>query len=242
MTDPEDPDRDLAGMLVELGSVLLTADAVDEILQTVVDLTERAVRSACAVSVTLVRDHVPFTSHSSQPTARALDEVQYRENAGPCLQALASGETVVTNPTADDDRWPVFAAEAAGADVTSVLSIPLTTESTSSGTLNIYAHDGAHFADDELAAAVLLARQAASVLSNAAAFADATAVNLQLREALDSRDVIGQAKGILMERENCDADAAFDILRRASQRTNRKLRDVAADLVATVTTRNQGRP
>lgn len=80
------------------------------------------------------------------------------------------------------------------------------------------------------------------MLANAVAFSDAATVNTQLLDALETRDRIGQAKGILMERESCSADAAFDILRRASQRTNRKLREVAEDLIRSVGARMDGGP
>lgn len=82
--------------------------------------------------------------------------------------------------------------------------------------------------------ATRLAHQAAIAIANSGSFVDSEEANDQLRDALASRDVIGQAKGILMERSDLTADEAFDEMRVASQRANRKLRDVAEDIVTKV--------
>jgi GAF domain-containing protein len=224
-----------------MGGLLLSDLTVDTVLELATEITERTVRSASAVSLTLVREDGAQTPNASEPVARDLDEVQYKEDEGPCLEAYA--ERAVVNVSLADDRsqrWPAFrdAAEAHG--IRSILSVPLVAGDRAFGALNVYSREPAAFDGIEVATASLLAAQAAAVLANAVAFADASALNAQLRDALESRDLIGQAKGILMERESCDAEAAFTILRRASQRTNRKLREVAAELVATVVERPVG--
>jgi GAF domain-containing protein len=231
LVDPNDNDPQIASILVQMGGVLLNEQTVDRILGLVTELTERTVRSASAVSVTLVQEGKPFTPNASDPVARRLDEAQYGADEGPCLTALTERRTVNT-PIDDDRRWPAFTRAAQDDGISSVLSVPLTVRDKPLGALNVYSPDARAFDDVEQATTSLLAQQGAAVLANAVAFADATALNGQLLEALATRDLIGQAKGILMAREHCDAEAAFDILRRASQRVNRKLRDVAADLVA----------
>jgi GAF domain-containing protein len=233
--DPTEDDQRIARVLIEMGGVLHSEQTVDRILQLVTELTERTVRSACAVSVTLAGDEGPFTPNASASVARLLDEAQYRAGAGPCLSALGEHHVINTLLEDSDGRWPAFAQAAIAEGIGSILSVPLMTRARSVGALNIYSRDSRHFDEAEEQTASLLSQQAAAVLANAVAFATATTLIEQLRDALETRDLIGQAKGILMAREQCDANAAFDILRRASQRTNRKLRDLAADLVASTT-------
>jgi GAF domain-containing protein len=225
-------DQQIAEVLVQLGGVLHNEQTVDRVLQLVTELTERTVRSACAVSVTLVGEKGAFTSNASATVARELDEVQYKADDGPCLQAISERRPIKAVLSRSDPKWREFTAAAKDSGIGSILSLPLSVREQSLGGLNIYSPDGRGFDDTEEATAGLLAQQAAAVLANAVAFADVSQLNAQLVEALETRDLIGQAKGILMAREHCDANEAFDILRRASQRTNRKLRDIAGDLVA----------
>jgi GAF domain-containing protein len=233
--DPAQNDRYIARVLIEMGGVLHSEHTVDRTLQLVTELTERTVRSASAVSVTLAGKNGAFTPNASETIARTLDEVQYETGDGPCLNALSERHSVNASLADSDGRWPEFTLAAKTNDIGSILSVPLMVKDRSLGALNIYSRDTHLFDHTEEATASLLAQQAAAVLANAVAFADATALNSQLLDALETRDLIGQAKGILMAREQCDASTAFDILRRASQRTNRKLRDIAADLVASTT-------
>jgi GAF domain-containing protein len=237
---PSEDDFSVAEVVAQMGRVLLDEDVVDRVFRVVTDVTDRAIRSASAVSITLVENGEAFTPHASEPVARELDEVQYVTTIGPCLEALSVRRNV--NAVLDESgaRWPAFVAAAIDKGIAGILSVPLIVEEQSLGALNIYSRDPEPFDATEEATASLLARQAATLVANAIAFRAATALNAQLREALESRDVIGQAKGILMERESYTADAAFDVLRRASQRTNRKLRDVANDLVASVEARQPG--
>jgi GAF domain-containing protein len=237
MDPAQNDDHHIARVLIEMGGVLQSEQTVARTLQLVTEITERTVRSACAVSVTLAGKDGPFTPNASETIARQLDEVQYAAGDGPCLDALSQRRSINTSLTDrdGDSRWPEFTIAAKTNDLGSILSMPIVVKDRSLGALNIYSQDHRAFDDTEEATASLLAEQAAAVLANAVAFADATAHNSQLLEALETRDLIGQAKGILMAREHCDAGAAFDILRRASQRTNRKLRDIAASLVASTT-------
>src|SRR4051812_1787025 len=207
MDPTEEDDQRIARVLIELGGVLHSEQTVDRILQLVTELTERTVRSACAVSVTLVGDDGAFTPTASETVARALDEVQYAADDGPCLEALATRRTI--NASLDGDgRWATFTTAAKANGIGSILSVPLALPDRAIGALNIYSPDDHLFDDAEETTASLLSQQAAAVLANAVAFSDATTLNVQLRDALATRDLIGQAKGILMAREHCDANAA----------------------------------
>jgi GAF domain-containing protein len=107
------------------------------------------------------------------------------------------------------------------------LSIPLRSREKTYGALNVYTTRRDPISESEAEFAQTLADH----IANAVALVDASALNLQLQEAVSTRQLIGEAKGILMESERCSREEAFDILRRASQRTNRKLRDIAHDIV-----------
>lgn len=227
----------LAAVQVQMGGALLSQQTVERTLQLVTELTVRTVRAAVAASVTVQREDEPHTANASAPVARDLDEVQYATGDGPCLEARARRVIVNASLAAERDRWPSFVDAATACGMGSILSVPLVAGERSIGGLNIYSADPGPFTADDQTTASLLAEQGAAVLANVVAFSDAAAVNAQLMDALETRDHIGQAKGILMERESCSAEAAFDILRRASQRTNRKLRDVAEDLIRSVTER-----
>jgi GAF domain-containing protein len=141
------------------------------------------------------------------------------------------GRTVVkVDDYATDGRWPETARRAVDVGVHSSLSLPLLAADDGVGALNLYGASQRVFdgLDD---GAATFAASAAITLANALAFHRAAELSEQLSEGLESRDVIGQAKGILMARERIDADAAFDRLREMSQHANRKLRDIAAELV-----------
>jgi GAF domain-containing protein len=131
-----------------------------------------------------------------------------------------------------DERWPAFSQLAAGHGVRSVMSMPLVANHEGVGALNFCSRVPKAFSDDEARVAAQFAAQAAIVLANTQAYWDARELSQQLNEALKSRATIEQAKGILMGAQRCGPDEAFEILVRASQRENRKLRDIAANIVA----------
>lgn len=212
------------------GLALPTMSATD-LLGLIVELAVQVVEGVDGASVSVFQRAGPgfHTSNASSPTIRSIDEAQYEKAEGPCVEAIrTAGEVTVSLPIG---RWPAFARRAAEEGIASVSSLPLIAAEQTVGALNLYSTSERELGGDALMAGRALAAQAALVLTNAAALTLAELTNQQLREALQTRDMIGQAKGILMARQRIDPDGAFDILRRASQRTNRKLRDVAADIV-----------
>lgn len=218
----------LDGWLPRLAGLVLSEQATDELLALVVSLALQAVDGADGASVALVGDG---TYRLGNPSAsdldvHRLDEAQRLSGAGPCIDVFRSGEEAWWEP--GDGRWPHLAAQA-GCRVLWVL--PLHAADHLVGIL------GLHFRSEPptieaAATARHLARYAGVVLHNAAALIGAELTSRHLQTALENRDVIGQAKGMLMARRGVDADEAFDLLRRASQRSGRKLRDVAAEVVA----------
>ena len=228
MSDAQDP---LRTSLEQLSSVLLAEQTVEDLLGTIVDLARATVRGADGVSVSLVQDGRLTTSHATDDVVLELDDVQYRHDEGPCVDAIRKGAVMHFDVSRDRDRYPGFADAADQRFITGVLSTPLTAGQQVLGGINCYSASTDRFGEDGAAVAAQFARQASVVLANAAVLADATRTNEQLHQALLSRDLIGQAKGIIMERQGCDADEAFDVLRRRSQHENKKLTAVARELV-----------
>jgi GAF domain-containing protein len=111
-----------------------------------------------------------------------------------------------------------------------VLSTPLAIAGHTIGALNLYSRGAEVFQDPDIEAAQLFANRAAVVLANATAYANTESTNQHLQVALEHARVIGRAQGVIMVRQNCDSEAAFDVLRRASQRTNRKLSEIAEEI------------
>jgi GAF domain-containing protein len=225
---------DLSDSLTRISGLLLSEEKLDAVLELCVSLTSRTLPAADGVSVTLVREGRFTTAvYSSELTCR-VDAWQYATNEGPCLSAATDGERYHAEDLSDEERWPRFAEMARLEGVNSVLSVPFLPNGHPIGTLNIYSTQSNSFDTNDVEIASLFASQAAIVIANSVAYSSAQSTNDQLRDALDTREVIGQAKGILMEREGCSPDEAFGLLRGISQRTNRKLRDVAQDVVDSV--------
>ena len=145
---------------------------------------------------------------------------------GPLVEAMRTGQDILIRDTATDPRWPQWAAEVRELGVRAVLDVPLTTGTDTVGMLGVYSTAPDAFGPDDIAIAHILARHASVALANARHEAN-------LAQAVDARKLVGQAMGILMERYDLDSDRAFTVLRRYSQDTNTKLRDVAQQLIDT---------
>jgi GAF domain-containing protein len=155
-----------------------------------------------------------------------LDVLQQESGTGPCIDASRDQVTIRVDDIATETRWPEYTRRAAALGVASMLCVPLYVNDQRLGSVSLYATDRAAFTLADEYVARLFAAQAALALAEAQR-AD------QMRHALSSRDVIGQAKGILMERHRITADEAFTTLSLHSQRANRKLADVARALAET---------
>ncbi|MDQ0380583.1 GAF and ANTAR domain-containing protein [Amycolatopsis thermophila] len=171
----------------------------------------------------LERGRVRSVGPSSERVAK-LDQVQHELCEGPCTDAAFEGDLYRSGDLNRDDRWPKFTVAATELGVVSMLAVRLYTERTVLGALNLYSGKTDAFDDDAETVAGMFAAHAAVALSGSRKQA-------QLVDALDTRDTIGMAKGILVERHHVDGDRAFDMLVEASQHANVKLRDVAAWLI-----------
>jgi GAF domain-containing protein len=228
---PADP----AEALERLGRMSLRELSMDDLLQTVADLTKTVMPGSPEASVSLLVKDNPTTVASTGQLANDLDETQYDRGHGPCLHAARTGEVTEIPDTRADDRWPDYLPRAVEHGNLSSLSIPLTIEESEqvSGALNIYARRPHAFDEASRSVAVRFAPYAAVAAGNLYVYRSARDMADSLQTALESRAVIDQAKGILMERHKLTADQAFQLLATASMNSNRKVRHVADDLVRT---------
>ena len=223
-----------AQALRALSQFLVAERSMGETLLRVSEITTDAVPSAEMAGITMLgANGRPTTAVFTDKEAPEIDTAQYESGAGPCLDAWRSRQVVRIDEMAGaGDRYPEFARAAKAHGVESVLSLPLVAGTTGLGALNLYARQVAGFtaADEQLGTE--LAATASIVLANASAYWEASQLSEQLGQAMRSRAVIEQAKGILMARSpEMSADDAFDVLRKASQRENVKLRDIAQRIV-----------
>ena len=232
--DFDDPTLTLAyvATLREMTSLLLEEAPLERLLERLLELTSRAISASAAVSVTVIDDTGNYlTAASTSPAADRIDVLQYELREGPCVDALQTGRVHHLRDLDDPARWPEFRARARAHGFRTVLSVPLIAAEAPLGALNVFAEGPNGLQDADLYLAERIAAPAAATLGNARAYRQAMRLGEQLQEALESRAVIEQAKGVLMALQRVDADEAFALLRRISQRTNRKLRDVAHDLI-----------
>lgn len=216
---------DVLARLAELARELAAASDLRELEQLVVAGAVADVPGAEHASICVSdRCRRGRTVVATSDLARLVDALQYQEREGPCLDTLFEEVTVRTGPLGTDPRWPRFGVAAARAGVHSMMSVQLFTDGRDLGALNLFAAAPETFTDRAEQVALALAAHAAV----------ATVASEQIRSlhlAVDSRDVIGQAKGVLMERHRVDDATAFAVLVRYSRDTNVKLVDIARNVI-----------
>jgi len=242
-TPMSSPDQSqLAVLLAQMGAVVLSTETVGTTLKLVTALAAEAIPGAAGAGVTLVDDRGKRSMAASNDLVERADAVQYRLQAGPCLTAWRDRVKVRVDDVTTDTRWGSWSGQAVDVGVRSMLSSPLVAAGSCVGAIKVYSAEPAAFDDRAEHLLELFAQQAAILLVNTQTLADARRTNLDLTRALESRDVIGQAKGILLTQGAADDAAAFAILTAASQRAHKKLHAVAQDLVDATTSRNASRP
>jgi transcriptional regulator with GAF, ATPase, and Fis domain len=211
--------------LVGLARILEAEDDAALVVQQILRTAVSEVPGTAHAGATMLGADGAPTPVYTDALAAELDTLQYETGEGPGLDALLA-ETVRADDLAYEPRWPVFAPAAVARGVRSILAFRLSVRSGTVGVLSLYAPSPDAFPSD--------AERVGRSLAAVAAVAMATVgERTQLRGALESRDIIGQAKGILMERYRVDAKEAFALLSASSQHTNVKLRDLAEHLTKT---------
>jgi len=226
--DPIDP----TGVLAELSQVVGADRDMSVILDDVVALTKRRVPGADEVSVTLVRNETANTVATTGSFAVQLDELQYEQGYGPCLDAGRFNENQHIVDAATETRWPKYVPKARREGLGSSLSVPLPVEHYLVGALNIYSVTPNAFSRASVILGGALAAHVTAALSHAESTQTHRHRAANLERALESHAVIDQAKGMIMVQQKCSADVAFRMLRKLSMDQNIKLYDLAASLVA----------
>jgi len=216
---------ELAEQFAALARRLLAEPDVASTLTRVIELATETIPHCQHAGIDRVERRVVTPVAQSDEIPATIGALQSEAGEGPCLDAIAEHAVVVTGHLSQEARWPKLAGPAhAATRVQSILAFRLFTGTTTTGALNLYSGEVDAFGDTEVAIGSIFAAHAAVALEGARE-------RQTLEEGLRTRDLIGQAKGILMSRESIGEDAAFDLLRRASQRLNLKLRDVATQIV-----------
>jgi GAF domain-containing protein len=226
----------------ELGKIMLGSQPLTAILERVAELAKQTLPGADDVSVTLLDGDTVGTVVFTGNLAAGLDERQYESGFGPCLDAAASGATVRIDDTAHEDTYTDFAAMAFRFGVRSTLSVGLPVPQQTIGALNVYVGSDEPMDREAEAIAQTFAGYAAVALANATLYSSTADLAAQMQQAMQSRAVIEQAKGVIMAERRCSPDEAFTLLVRWSQDRNCKLRDLAEEIVARVGQAGQRRP
>ena len=184
--------------------------------------------------ITMLVDGTPSTAVFTDTEAPDIDRAQYESGQGPCLDAFRNQQIYRIESTATDVRWPQFARQAADHGINSTLSLPITARGEGLGALNLYARAEGAFSDADAERMMTFATHSAFVLANAQVYWDARLLNENLNQAMQSRATIDHAVGIVMATGGKSSKEAFQVLVRASQRENRKLREIAEEIVARV--------
>jgi GAF domain-containing protein len=209
------------------------SDALPRVLKFTVD----AVAGCDWASVVLWQREQVVSAAVTDPIAAELDDVQFGTGLGPAPEAMRSEHPVGAADLAGSPQWPVLAAVAAQHGVGSALCHGLyvhhPARRSALGALNLYGAAPDAFSDEDHGFIAVVAAYVSVAVGLARRAADVERREAALHRAITTRDVIGQAKGILMERQRLSAGAAFDVLRHASQRMNRKLSEIAQHLAQT---------
>lgn len=212
--------------LAERARRLAASPAVDQAMEHIVQLALDSLGCEYA-SVTLVHaDGTLETVASSHPVVDQADALQYSLGEGPCVTAAKTDGLYLSPETASDPRWPNWGPRAAELGLHSIMSVHLFTERQVLGALNLYARASRKYTDTDVETARVVAAHASVGLARSRA-------EQNLWRAIDSRHLIGQAQGVLMERFGFGTEQAFSVLKRYSQEQNLKLREVAATLLRT---------
>ena len=218
-----------ADTFARLSIELHDAPGVEETVDAVVQFALQALNCTYAGVALYTRGSRPEVAAVTDPVVADVYDLQLSSDTGPLVTALRDRTTVLIRDTSTDERWPAWAEKVAALGVRSVLDVPMATGAQPGrtvGVLGLYSPDPDAFSEDDEAIAHILARHASVALASARH-------EETMAQAVDARKLVGQAMGILMERFDVDGDRAFAILKRYSQDTNTKLRDVAQHLVNT---------
>ncbi len=225
--DASPDDANIAETFAHVARLLLAEQGIERTLAKIAELAVQTIDRCDHAGTSLIEQRQITTAGASDGVSAKVDAIQRETDEGPCLDAMRDHEVFQVDCLAEEqERWPTFAKRAVEeTGVCSILAFRLFADEDTMGALNLYSTRADAFDDEAREFGSVFAAHAAVALSHARR-------EDQLEEAIKSRDVIGQAKGVLMAREGMSSEQAFETLRRASQRLNVKLRAVAETVVA----------
>jgi GAF domain-containing protein len=222
-----------ANTLVELADSLVDDFDVVELLTLLTDRCVEVLDVSTAGLILVTSGGELQLMASSSQAMRVLELFELQSDEGPCIDCYRTGSPVVNMDLAQAvDRWPRFTPQAAAAGFRSVHALPMRLRGTVFGALNLFRVDEGAMGDHDIAAAQAFADIATIAILQHRAAAQAKLLNDQLSQALNSRIVIEQAKGVLAERSSLDMAEAFTQLRTYARNNNLRLADVAADVIS----------
>jgi GAF domain-containing protein len=221
----------LAEVFAQIARDLQTGTTPEQTAARIVAVAVQTVPGCHHAGVSLLHRHGRIeTIAASDDIAAAVDTLQYEVGEGPCLEAIRDYESYLISDLVAEDRWPLFSRRAAGeTSIRSMLSFRLFIGEDTLGALNLYSREVDAFDEEDCAVGAILAAHAAVAMSTAR---ERERVE-HLERAVESNREIGMAVGVVMASGLHTPEQAFDVLRRASQRLNVKLRDVASVVVET---------
>lgn len=222
----------LANAFVGLADTLVADYDVIELAQQLIDSTMTLLPiTAAGILLGDSSGELHVFASSSEQT-RLLELLQVEADAGPCLDAYNTGQPVIVEDLGvDQARWPAFATRAAEYDFRAVTALPLRLRTERVGALNLFRSEVGPLSVADVAVAQALADVATIGILHQRILSRSEQVNQQLQTALNTRLIIEQAKGVLAERGAIDMDRAFKLLRMHARRSNRRLADLARDVI-----------
>jgi GAF domain-containing protein len=231
---------DLIQVIREFTGSIINPYDLDELLHRLMRHATQVVDAAGAgIMLASEGSGLDFVAASDERVVEA-EEHQAELETGACFEAYAINRLVVVEDLAQDDRWPEYSRRVTGLGLHSVLGIPMNAFGQTIGVINFYREPPSTWTDEDVNTAEIITAMGAGYILNANQLRAQHTLSEQLHAAIESRDVIGQAKGILMARGHVGADEAFELLRQRSQQHNQKLRQVAQRLIDEQVARHAG--
>jgi transcriptional regulator with GAF, ATPase, and Fis domain len=234
------PPLDLSAALSQMSGLVLSRETVDSALELVTRLAATATAGTMGAAVTVVDERGKRSKAASNQAVEQADALQYELDEGPCLTAWATHELVRVDDTTTDARWPRWNAAVRALGVRSVLSTPLVVAGEAIGAMKVYCEHPMNYGPRDEQIMLLLADQAAILLSNSQSLQQARRLSRQLAGALASRDTIAQAVGVLLGQGAASAHDAFAGLATAARQADRPVEEIARALITTVIARSSG--
>ncbi len=223
--------RELADQIADITRLLDDDDGSDPLLRRLTGMAVRLVPGGTAAALTVESQNTALTFAASDPRIGELHEMQFDAAEGPAVEALRRNDAQQVDDIAAERRWPAFCRAAVRAGFASCLMLPLRTNRKPAGAVSLYGEEPNAFRGVSHDLALLFAAQGGTAVRNAEVYQACHDLVDNLHTALGSRAVIEQAKGIIHARLRVSPDEAFTLIKRRSRRTNRKVREIAAEVV-----------